>query len=560
MYQKITPLLALVLALMFGTAISPQFANAAETSDGEDSPEQVLDNALAGIANQKKVIEDINSRAGKASGIMQVALESRLSKARMDLLEQNLSFANAVVEQEKAGTKNEKRRQQAIEILGSQLTLAKAFSSDLRERMVFPEEDLPAAEEAALYSKIFELLDRLNHSYEIYIESLKLSQHFGLDVSSQQQQLKEDLAERAANGSIFLEMTISDVNALKASTAVLPDDAELKAKLNTAVNHVSLIANGITTILAMMDSLEMDTDVYQKQLLSVTGQITTDFFQVDVLSSLLIGWGETLWISLLESGPGLFFQLILFLLIVFAFYKLANVAQRLTETALQKPGVTLSQLLQRMVLLIVRNTILVIGVLIALSQVGISLGPLLAGLGVVGFIVGFALQDTLSNFAAGLLILVYRPFDVGDLVEAGGVSGLVSHMSLVNTTVLTLDNQTIIVPNGKIWGDVVKNVTAQKMRRVDLVFGISYTDDIPKTEKVLQEIVDAHEAVLKDPEPMIRLHELGDSSVNFIVRPWVKTDDYWETYWAITRAVKMRFDEEGISIPFPQRDVHLYQT
>jgi small conductance mechanosensitive channel len=560
MHQKITPLLALVLALMFGTAITPQITNAAEKTDSEESSEQVLDNALAGIASQKKVIEDIHSRAGRASGLMQVALESRLSKAEMDLLEQNLSFAKAVAEQEKAGTKDEKRRQQAIEILGSQMTLAKAFFSNLRQQIVFPEENLPAAEQAALYSKIFELLDRLNHSYEIYIESLKLSENFGVDVSSQRQLLKEDLAERAANGSIFLEMTISDVNALKASTAVLPDDAELNAKLNTAVNHVSLIANGITTILAMMDSLEMDTDVYQKQLLSVTGQITTDFFQVDVISSLLVGWGETLWISLLESGPGLFFQLILFLLIVFAFYKLANLAHRLTETALQKPGVELSQLLQRMVLLIVRNTILVIGVLIALSQLGISLGPLLAGLGVVGFIVGFALQDTLSNFAAGLLILVYRPFDVGDLVEAGGVSGLVSHMSLVNTTVLTLDNQTLIVPNGKIWGDVVKNVTAQKIRRVDLVFGISYTDDIPKTEKVLQEIIDSHEAVLDDPEPMIRLHELGDSSVNFIVRPWVKTDDYWETYWSMTRAVKMRFDEEGISIPFPQRDVHLYQT
>ena len=560
MYQKITPLLTLILALLFGTAITPQITNAAEKSDGEESPEQVLDNALAGIASQKKVIEDIDARAGKASGIMQVALESRLSKARMDLLEQNLSFARTVAEQEKAGTTNEKRRQQAIDVLASQLTLAKAFSSNLRQQIVFPEENLPAAEQAALYSKIFEMLDRLNHSFEIYIESLELSENFGIDVSSQRQLLKEDLAERAANGSIFLEMTISDVKALKASAAVLPDDTELNAKLSAAVSHVSLIASGITTILAMMDSLEMDTDVYQKQLLSVTGQITTDSFQVDVLSGLLVGWGETLWIMLVENGPGLFFQLILFLLIVFAFYKLANLAQRLTETALQKPGVELSQLLQRMVLLIVRNTILVIGVLIALSQVGISLGPLLAGLGVIGFIVGFALQDTLSNFAAGLLILMYRPFDVDDFIEAAGESGLVSDMSLVNTTILTFDNQTIIVPNGKIWGDVIKNVTAQSIRRIDLVFGISYTDDIPKTEKVLQEIVNSHEAVLKDPETKIRLHELGDSSVNFIVRPWVKTDDYWETYWAITRAVKMRFDEEGISIPFPQRDVHLYQT
>ncbi len=212
-----------------------------------------------------------------------------------------------------------------------------------------------------------------------------------------------------------------------------------------------------------------------------------------------------------------------------------------------------------MVISIVRNTVIIIGILIALSQVGINLGPLLAGLGVVGFVIGFALQDTLSNFAAGMLILIYRPFDVKDLVEAGGVSGTVSDMSLVNTTILTLDNQTIVVPNNKIWGDVIKNVTAQTVRRIDLVFGISYSDDIEKTERILQEIVDSQAAVLDQPETMIRMHELADSSVNFIVRPWVNTDDYWETYWAIIRAVKLRFDEEGISIPFPQSDVHLYK-
>ena len=560
MHLKISSVSGLILALTLGLAMTSLTSYASEKTSADISPEQAFDKALADIETQKRVIEDLASRVGKASGVMQVALESRLSKAKMSLLEQNLSFTDAVVKQEKAGTKSDKHQQQAIEFLGSQPALAREIASDIRKRIVFPQEELTAAEQAATYSKIFEQLDRLNHSYQIYIESLELSRHFGLDVSRQEQLLKEDLAERAANGSILLEMTIADVSALKASTAVIPDDAELNAKLNAAINHVSLIANGVAAVLAMMDSLEMNTDDYRQQLLSVTGQITTDSFQVDVLSGLLVGWGETLWIMLVESGPGLFFQLILFLIIVFAFYKLANFAQRLTETTLQKPGVELSQLLQRMVLLIVRNTILVIGVLIALSQVGISLGPLLAGLGVIGFIVGFALQDTLSNFAAGLLILVYRPFDVDDYIEAAGESGLVSHMSLVNTTILTFDNQTIIVPNGKIWGDVIKNVTAQSIRRVDLVFGISYTDDIPKTEKVLQEIVNSHESVLKDPEPMIRLHELGDSSVNFVVRPWVKTGDYWETYWAITRAVKMRFDEEGISIPFPQRDVHLYQT
>jgi small conductance mechanosensitive channel len=231
----------------------------------------------------------------------------------------------------------------------------------------------------------------------------------------------------------------------------------------------------------------------------------------------------------------------------------------LIERALDNAELELSQLLRRMIRLLVRNVIIFLGVLIALSQIGISLGPLLAGLGVVGFIIGFALQDTLSNFAAGMLILIYRPFDVDDYVEVSGVTGTVRHMSLVNTTITTLDNQVIVVPNNKIWGDVIKNVTAQTIRRIDMVFGISYSDDIPKTEKILQGILESDEAVLDDPEPMVRVQELGDSSVNFAVRPWVKTEDYFETYWSITRAVKMRFDEEGISIPFPQTDVHLYK-
>ena len=140
----------------------------------------------------------------------------------------------------------------------------------------------------------------------------------------------------------------------------------------------------------------------------------------------------------------------------------------------------------------------------------------------------------------------------------GTVFGKVSKMSLVSTTILTIDNQTIIIPNSKIWGDVIKNVTAQDLRRVDMTFGISYTDDIPKAEQVLMGILKDHDKVLDDPEPAVKLHELGDSSVNFVVRPWVNVDDYWDVYWDVTRAVKMRFDEEGVSIPFPQRDVHIY--
>ena len=158
-----------------------------------------------------------------------------------------------------------------------------------------------------------------------------------------------------------------------------------------------------------------------------------------------------------------------------------------------------------------------------------------------------------------MMILFYRPFDVGDVIDADGIFGGVSEMSLVNTTILTFDNQTLIVPNSKIWGNVIKNVTAQTKRRVDLIFGIGYGDDLVKAEGVLQKILDENEKVLDDPAPLIKVHELGDSSVNLAVRPWVNTGDYWEVYWDITRTVKLKFDEEGITIPFPQRDVHVHK-
>ena len=204
-----------------------------------------------------------------------------------------------------------------------------------------------------------------------------------------------------------------------------------------------------------------------------------------------------------------------------------------------------------------KKAVWLVGVLVVLSQVGIQIGPLLAGLGVVGFIVGFALQDTLSNFASGLMILIYKPFDVEDFVDVGGVSGKVKNMTLVSTTIRTPDNQRVILPNNKIWGDIIKNITAENRRRIDMVFGIGYDDNIDHAEEVFKDILQSEKDVLRYPEPVIRIGNLGESSVDFFVRPWVKTEDYWEVRWRITRAVKERFDAEGISIPFPQRDIHI---
>jgi small conductance mechanosensitive channel len=243
--------------------------------------------------------------------------------------------------------------------------------------------------------------------------------------------------------------------------------------------------------------------------------------------------------------------------ILLLFWLLARMVRRVTTKVIARSKISTSQLLQDMVVKLTGRIVLLLGVIYALSQLGISLGPILAGLGIAGFILGFALQETLANFAAGAMILAYRPFDIDDMVETAGIMGKVRDMNLVSTRILTPDFQTLIVPNSKIWGDVIRNVTAQPSRRVDMVFGISYEDEIEKAERVLAEIVAAHDKVLPEPETVIKLHALNDSSVDFIVRPWAKTDDYWDVYWDITRAVKLRFDQEGISIPYPQRDVHL---
>jgi small conductance mechanosensitive channel len=308
-----------------------------------------------------------------------------------------------------------------------------------------------------------------------------------------------------------------------------------------------------------MDRLELPSAEYEELLIRATGQITTDILDKDVAFSLFGRWMEGIKTWLVNSGPAIFFKILVFALILFVFHLLSKFTRRLVARAVSASKLNFSELLKKMFVSIAGNAVWVAGILVALSQMGFALGPILAGLGIVGFVIGFALQETLGNFAAGKMILVYRPFDVGDLIEAAGVFGKVSAMSMVSTTVLTLDNQTLVVPNGKIWGDVIKNVTHQKVRRVDMVFGISYTDDIPHTEKVLEAILQENPKVIDDPAPIVKLHTLGESSVDFVVRPWCKTDDYWEVYWEVTREVKMRFDREGISIPFPQRDVHLFE-
>lgn len=268
------------------------------------------------------------------------------------------------------------------------------------------------------------------------------------------------------------------------------------------------------------------------------------------------------WVELIEllktTGVDLAINIVTALVIFFVGKWVANLIARAIRTLMQKQQV--DKTLETFVSNLIRMVLMVFVVIAAISAVGIQTTSLIAVLGAAGLAVGLALQGSLSNFAAGVLIVLFRPYKVGDFIEGGGVSGTVVSVQILQTILKTGDNKEVIVPNSQIMGSIITNYSANDTRRVDMVVGVSYDDDLDKVRKTIEELVAADDRILDDPACTIAVSELADSSVNFVVRPWVKTPDYWGVMFDLTEAIKKRFDQEGISFPFPQRDVHLYKA
>ncbi|NOY65953.1 MAG: mechanosensitive ion channel [Gammaproteobacteria bacterium] len=209
---------------------------------------------------------------------------------------------------------------------------------------------------------------------------------------------------------------------------------------------------------------------------------------------------------------------------------------------------------------IIKTILLLFVIIAAMDQLGINTTSLVALLGAAGLAIGLALQSSLQNFASGVMLIIFRPFTSGDFIEAAGISGTVEKINIFSTTMKTGDNREIIVPNGAIYGGVITNYSARETRRIDMVIGISYDSNIKSARDILQGIIDADDRILTDPVPLIAVAELADSSVNFAVRPWVKSGDYWAVKFDLNEKIKITFDEKGISLPYPQMDVHVNQS
>lgn len=369
----------------------------------------------------------------------------------------------------------------------------------------------------------------------------KLLQHRAITVSGEIKRIKErlvDLNEQYHNAS-------------------KEDRGTILAKINAVEEHKEGLLDSLTNIIVLLNTRGMKTTGYSELLIKAKGQLSREILDRDVAFSLLQNWIEFSIKWLKGNSIAIAIKVIFVVIILLIFRLIASLVKRIVKRTIGREESDYSNLMGSFLVSISGKMVMILGILVVISQLGIKVTPLLAGLGIVGFIAGFALQDVLSNFASGVMILIYQPFDIGDTIEVPEVSGYVQNMNLVSTIILTYDNQKLVVPNNKIWGNIIRNIHSEPTRRVDMSFGVSYETDLDKAETVLKKILDEHELVLSYPPPQIKLHTLNDSSVDFIVRPWAKTEHYWEVYWDITRTVKKSFDKEKISIPYPQQDIHI---
>ncbi|MCK5156657.1 MAG: mechanosensitive ion channel family protein [Spirochaetales bacterium] len=264
---------------------------------------------------------------------------------------------------------------------------------------------------------------------------------------------------------------------------------------------------------------------------------------------------KNIYTWLLENGMELATNFIVSIIVLIAAKIVISVVLKGLKAALKRSG-KVSEILEKFSVNVLRKIMWGIAIIIILGQFGIDIGPLIAGLGVTGFILGFAFQETIGNMLSGVMISLNKPFGIGEYVDIGGVSGTVKDMDMISITLHTPDNKKIVMANKVVWGKPITNFSALDTRRIDMIFGISYGSDIKQAKDIIKQEFAKLPEILSEPEPIIEVFSLGDSSVNFAVRPWVNKKDYWKIFYALNQMIKYAFDEAGIEIPFPQVDVH----
>ncbi|MHA3979666.1 mechanosensitive ion channel family protein [Halovulum sp. GXIMD14794] len=435
-------------------------------------------------------------------------------------------------------------------VLALALMLGTAFAQDAEAPADAPAEDAAAqpapeeaAEEEAAPAPPDAVLDPSIETEELVLRLVPLTKDELVEVATAWLGIVKAQTQQVIEAQIEAQQSEGD-----AASAALDRMAELTTERGRMFDNLTAVVNSYEKK-GGDEAVVADFRAYRSAVL------VEETRNADATALLTMA---TNWLTSWDGGLGLLKNIVIIIVALFILFMVARFVRNLASRWIDKVP-NLSKLLQAFLLVVIYWLTVAVGLMIVLSALGVDITPLFALIGGASFIIAFAMQDTLGNLAAGLMIMVNRPFDEGDYVDVGGVAGTVNNVSISSTTVTTPDNQVIVIPNSKVWGNVITNVTTSATRRIDLTFGVGYDDSIEKVQQVLEETVKAHPLVLSDPEPVIRVHELADSSVNFICRPWVNGDDYWTVYWDLMRQVKERFDAEGISIPYPQQDLHVKQ-
>ena len=551
--------LVLLMLVASAAAAEPSKSSAAEVEPPAVSLHELEDATDAGLREVMRLEREIQGASGEHREI----LVEQQERARASTAEALGQLLQEIARLRDAGADDQSAREKAAAVLDQLARWNEQHEKDLAaelKRLRMARDSASDEDQAGIEKALSETNDRYDRLLAEWTSQCAARERIGLDASAQHVRVDELLRARAEERATQVRVTrkqIADAKTRAASAdgeeakRIQSELARLQSRFDERVASLRQVAD-------LMDARGLPTAPYHELLIEATGEITSDILSQGVALGLAERWFADARKWLVGRAPTLLFKGVVVLVLLFGAHLAGRLLQRAVGRGLQGAKAPVSQLFLDFALSMTYRAALVLGALLVLSQLGVEIGPALAGLGIAGVVIGFALQSTLANFASGMMILAYRPFDIGDLIGAGGVIGKVDQMTLVTTTVLTLDNQRVIIPNAKVWGDVITNITAEKTRRVDLIFGISYSDDLEHAENVLLDIVKKHPKVLHEPAPIVKVQALGESSVNFIVEPWALTVDYWDVHWDVTREVKRRFDAEGISIPFPRRDVHLF--
>ncbi|MDG1065775.1 MAG: mechanosensitive ion channel family protein [Luminiphilus sp.] len=530
-----------------------------ETGDLETQPTLTVADELDSLEALFYAIRQTEEEASDINGGPEDALRFYLDEESLHVLKQFSRIAGRIL---KLGNDAPERGELAARLALRNQQLDEGFArrfERLESRIAVKHEGLSALsglDRALLRAQIDSMDEQRIRYLEYMIDVVDVRAALNFPAGTLEQLANRSLLYYADERLGSLQLLKAQRQALQSRLKSPSSDPSVQEALLRAEQLLALDVAWLGRIATQMQRVGLDTTRVKRAIIEEQTAISFEMVDLEVFNVVIDDIYSKISRWFTTEGPDMVLRILVFLGIVFLARFISRAARRFAQRTLDKRPGGMSQLLRDVSVSMIGGGVMAAGFLIALSQMGISLAPMLAGLGVAGFILGFALQETLSNFAAGGMILAYRPFDVGDFIAVAGVEGTVRRMNLVSTTITTTDNKSLIVPNSKIWGDVIRNYTSQSMRRVDTEFCISYSDSIEQAEQVLAEVLAQIPEILPEPETVVRVHRHGESSIDFVVRPWVKTVDYWPTYWTLHREVKLAFDRAGITIPFPQRDLH----